>query len=118
MKRVRANIKTGARLALLALALQFALSFGHFHAVAASSAPSIQSTQQQLPAPAPDSGQHPDDLCPICVVTALAGTALAASPPALPLPQAVELPRQAVETAFLHLVAPSAGFQPRAPPRP
>jgi hypothetical protein len=116
VKWVRANIKTGARLALFAFAIQFALSFGHFHGLAAQVAPSIQSAQQQLPAPAPDSGQHPDDLCAICVVTALAGTAMAAAPPALLLPQAVELPHQTAETAFLHLHAPRAAFRSRAPP--
>jgi hypothetical protein len=117
MKWVRANTRLGARVALFALAIQFAVSFGHFHAIAAQAAPAIQSAQQQLPAPAPDSGQHPDDLCAICAVTALAGTAMAAAPPALPLPQAVELPRQAADTAFLHLHAPRAAFQSRAPPR-
>jgi hypothetical protein len=34
----------------------------------------------------------------------------------LPLPQAVELPRQTTETAFLHLHAARAAFQSRAPP--
>ena|SRR5579864_3396879 len=116
MKWVRANIRTGARLALFALTIQFALSFGHFHAVASQTAPSIESVQQQLPAPTPDTGQHPDDLCPICIVTALAGTALAAAPPALPLPQAVELPPQATDTAVFHVRAPRAAFQSRAPP--
>jgi hypothetical protein len=116
MKWVRANIKTGARLALFALTIQFALSFGHFHAIAAPTAPSIQSAQQQMPAPAPDTGQHPDDLCAICVVTGLAGTALAAAPPSLPLPQAVELPYQAADTAVFHIHAPRAAFQSRAPP--
>ena len=116
MKWVRANIRTGARLALFAFAIQFALSFGHFHAIAAQTAPSIQSVQQQLPAPAPDSGQHPDDLCPICLVTALAGSALAATPPALPLLQAVELPPHTTDTAVFHVHAPRAAFQSRAPP--
>jgi len=32
MKWVRSNIKYGSRLALFALALQFSLAFGHFHA--------------------------------------------------------------------------------------
>jgi len=116
MKWVRANIRTGARLALFALTIQFALSLGHFHAIAAQTAPSIQSAQQQLPAPAPDTGQHPDDLCPICIVTALAGTALAAAPPALPLLQAVELPPHAADAAVFHVHAPRAAFQSRAPP--
>jgi hypothetical protein len=43
MKWFRSNIKHGSRLALLALAIQFGLSFGHFHALAAQAAPAIQS---------------------------------------------------------------------------
>jgi len=39
MKWVRANIGLGARVALFALAVQFALSFGHFHPIAAQAAP-------------------------------------------------------------------------------
>lgn len=116
MKWVRDHLKAGARLALFALTIQLALSFGHFHAIAAPTAPSIQSVQQQLPAPAPDTGQHPDELCAICVVTALAGTALAAAPPSLPLPQAVELPPHTADTAAFHVHAPRAAFQSRAPP--
>ena len=116
MQWVRSNIRLGARLALFALAVQLALSFGHVHALATHAAPSIQFTQQQLPAQNPDSDQHPDDFCAICAVIALASTAMAAAPPALPLPQAVELPRRTTATAFLHLQAPRAAFQSRAPP--
>jgi hypothetical protein len=115
MKWVRSNIKLGARVAVFALAVQFALSFGHFHAIATQAAPSIQSTQQ-LPPPSHDSDQHPDDFCAICAVVALASTAVAAAPPALPLPQAVELPRRITDAAFLHLHATRTAFQSRAPP--
>ena len=114
MKWVRANIGLGARVALFALAVQFALSFGHFHPIAAQAAPSIQSVQQQLPSP--DTDRHLDDLCAICAVIALASTAVAAAPPSLLLPQFVELPHQTTETAFLHLHAARAAFQSRAPP--
>jgi hypothetical protein len=113
MKWVRSKIKLGARTALFALAVQLVLSFGHFHPIAAQAAPSIQSTQQL---PAPDSDHHPDDFCAICAVIALASTAMAAAPPALPLPQAVELPRRTAATAFLHLHATRTAFQSRAPP--
>jgi hypothetical protein len=116
MKWVRSNIRLGARVALFAFAVQFALSFGHFHAIAVQAAPSIQSVQQQLPATSPDPDQQPGDICAVCAVIALAGTAVAAATPALPLPQAVELPRQTTETAFLHLHAARAAFQSRAPP--
>ena len=114
MKWVRANIGLGARVALFALAVQFALSFGHFHPIAAQAAPSIQSVQQQLPSP--DTDRHLDDLCAICSVIALASTAVAAEPPSLLLPQFVELRQQTTETAFLHLHAARAAFQSRAPP--
>jgi hypothetical protein len=114
MQWVRSNIKAGARLALFAFAIQFALSFGHFHAITAQAAPSIQSVQQQLPAPDPD--RHLDDVCAICAVIALASTAVAAVPPSLPLPQSVELPPRTTETAFPRLHAARAAFQSRAPP--
>ncbi len=39
MKWFRSRIKAGTRLALLALAVQFVLSFGHFHGTAALAAP-------------------------------------------------------------------------------
>jgi hypothetical protein len=116
MKWVRANIGLGARVALFALAVQFALSFGHFHPVAAQAAPSIQSVLQQLPAPGPDQDRHLDDVCAICAVIALASTATAAAPPSLPLPQSTELPQRTAETAFLRLHAARAAFQSRAPP--
>jgi hypothetical protein len=47
MKWFRSNIKHGSRLALLALAVQFALSFGHFHGGAVQAAPVIQSGATQ-----------------------------------------------------------------------
>src|SRR5258708_15789349 len=43
MKWFRSNIKHGSRFALFALALQFALSFGHFHGGVAQAAPAVQS---------------------------------------------------------------------------
>ena len=49
MKWFRSNIKHGSRLALLALVLQFALSFGHFHGVIVQAAPAIQSVPQRNP---------------------------------------------------------------------
>src|SRR5260221_12497744 len=39
MKWFRSNIRRGSRLALFALAIQFLLSFGHFHGSSAQAAP-------------------------------------------------------------------------------
>jgi hypothetical protein len=48
MKWFRSNIRMGSRLALLALAIQFLLSFGHFHGGSASVA-SADATRPGLP---------------------------------------------------------------------
>jgi Protein of unknown function (DUF2946) len=135
MKWFRSNIKHGSRLALFALVVQFALSFGHFHA--AQAAPALQSgplqtgtydgsglpaatavdqSAQQQPASDHDSGQQPGDTCAICAVMALANNVLFATPPLLLLPQAVEFLYQTTDAEFVHLNSARVAFQPRAPP--
>jgi hypothetical protein len=137
MKWFRSNIKHGSRTALFALAVQFVLSFGHFHGVAAQAAPAIQSGQaltsehadlvaapdtalseraQPQTAPDHDSGQQPADGCAICAVMALANTLLFATPPLLELPQAVEFLYLTTDAEFVHLNYARVAFQPRAPP--
>jgi hypothetical protein len=114
MNWFRSNIKHGSRLALIALAIQFVLSFGHFHGIAAQAAPSVKSiaqaaNQNQQPWSSHDSDQQPADPCAICTVMALANAALFAPPPLLLLPQAVEFLYLATDAEFV-------AFQPRAPP--
>ena len=136
MKWFRSNVKHGSRLALFALAIQFALSFGHFHAVAAQAAPAIQAgiaqsdiayagslpaldainKSTQSPASDHDSDQHPNDFCAICAVVAMTNAALFATPPMLPLPQAVEFSYLTTDAGFVHLNSARVAFQPRAPP--
>jgi hypothetical protein len=139
MKWFRAHIKHGSRLALLALAIQFVVSFGHFHGTSAQAEPAIatvttQSTSAGSPAPAnaaavhsafggdqsqPGSSQdsdQPTDICAICAVMALANTALFSAPPLLLLPQAVEFLYLTTDAEFVHLNSARIAFQPRAPP--
>ena len=130
MKWLRSNIKHGSRLALFALAIQFALSFGHFHGGVAQAAPAVQSGSanglslpdtvredaQHQPAPNHDSDQQQGDVCAICAVLALANTMLFAAPPVLLLPQAVEILYLATDAEFIHLNSARVAFQPRAPP--
>jgi hypothetical protein len=116
MEWLRSNIRHGTRLALLALVVQFVLSFGHVHGIAAHAAPAIHATHH-LPAPSHDPDQHPDDFCAICAVVALTSTALAAVPPALPVPQAFELVHPPAIATVVHSRAACAAFQSRAPPR-
>src|SRR3979490_1657244 len=115
MKWFRKHIKTGSRLALFALAIQFVLSFGHFHGIAAQAAPAIQQLSQQAPSNQ-DSDHKPTDPCAICAVMALANAVLFASPPVLLLPQAIEFLYLATDAEFVHLNSARVAFQPRAPP--
>ena len=115
MKWLRSNIKHGSRLALVALAIQFVLSFGHFHGIAAQAAPAIKQISQQAPFNR-DSDQQPADPCAICAVMALANAVLFAAPPVLLLPQAVEFLYRTTDAEFVHLDHASVAFQPRAPP--
>src|SRR6266702_976356 len=133
MKWFRKHLKHGSRLALFALAIQFVLSFGHFHASAApalatgvtqanldytrtlaAKATSSDAAKTQQPS-TPDT-DHPTDACAICAVISLANNVLFATPPLLQLPQAVELPYLTTDAEFIHLNSLHPAFQSRAPP--
>jgi hypothetical protein len=119
MKWFRSNIKHGSRIALFTLAIQFALSFGHFHGIAAAeAAPGAvsQTVQQPQPASDHDSDQHPEDFCAICAVMAMANAVSFAAPPVLLLPHAVEFSYFAADAGFVHRNSARVAFQPRAPP--
>jgi len=115
MKWFRSNIRQHSRVALFALAIQVALSFGHFHGVATQAAPSIQSAQQ-LPTPGHDPDQHPDDVCAICAVMAMANTVLLATPPIVLLLRAVNFSYLIAAPEFVRVPSVRVAFQPRAPP--
>ena len=120
--------RSGVYLALAALMLQFALSFGHIHAddifgpnaAYSSFRPAAgwhKSTKLEV------SRQHPrkladdDDHCPICLSTFLLGTSFVPDAPQPLLPsQFAEIDRF-VASAFNGLIEPQRGpFQSRAPP--
>jgi hypothetical protein len=133
MKWFRSNIKHGSRLALLALALQFALSFGHCHAIAAPAlaiqavaaqsditsgltAPDAADRSAWRPASNNGPDQQPGDVCAICAVIALANSVLFATPPLLLLPHAIDLLHLVTDAEFVHLSSAYPAFQSRAPP--
>ncbi len=128
MKWFRSNIRHGARLAMFAMLVQFALTFGHSHWFAQatplaqsqltdSATASIDRVAVERPSPAaPDREQPGDDNCAICAVVAMAGTVMSATPPLLLLPQAVELLYRTTDAEFVHLKSARTAFQPRAPP--
>jgi hypothetical protein len=131
VKWFRKHVKHGSRLALFALVIQFALGFGHFHAIAAPAiataltqadldhAPAIVApnaafeTAQQ---PSNHDTDQPADPCAICAVISLANTLVFSAPPLLLLPQAVELLYLTTDAEFAHLKSVHPAFQSRAPP--
>ncbi|MET4449589.1 hypothetical protein ABIB75_007903 [Bradyrhizobium sp. GM2.2] len=119
MRWFRVSAKLNTWFALFALAINFALSFGHVHVGQASERGSIVNALTL-----PDHGKaqghsddaNPDYLCPICVASAVLANGLASTPPAILLGfnQTVVDRR----TAPIRLVAAlrRASFQSRGPP--
>ena len=136
MRWFRSSIKRVSHVTLFALAIQFALSFGHFHglpnqaasATQSGSAKSAFSVTDNLaaqvahnpsasrPVPGHDPGEHPGDFCAICVVMAMANAGLSATPPVVLLPQAVAFAYLTPDVDVVRVNPVRAGFQPRAPP--
>ena len=133
VKWFRNNVKHGSRLALLALAIQFGLSFGHFHAVAAPAvaislaqagldhvqilvAPDAASEAARTQQPSNHDTDQPIEPCAICAVISLANNLVFPAPPLLLLPQAVELLYLTIDAEFAHLNSVHTAFQSRAPP--
>ena len=130
MKWFRSNIVCLSRLALFALTIQFALSFGHFHGVAgqAVSAAQARSPDFAFPvgnhptaqvghnSPAPSDRDSGGRGCAICAMIAMANAALFATPPVVLLPKAVDFSRIVTKAEFARIVPVRVVFQPRAPP--
>jgi len=121
----RSRSKLGAYLALFALALQLALTFGHVHldraapisadrfAVATADA---SNAAQVKPTDPTDRHDRADDHCAICTLIHLAGTVVLAAPPSLPLPDiSVRVPSEP-PLAFDFPSPHRALFAARAPP--
>jgi Protein of unknown function (DUF2946) len=124
MKWFRSNIRNGAKLALLALLVQFALTFGHIHGFAPQAASATQTVlpadhaadTKAKPTPVKHDGDQTSDVCAICAVMAMASTVLFSAPPLLLLPDAVQILHRITDAEFAHLKSAGTAFQPRAPP--
>jgi hypothetical protein len=122
----RSHTRLGSWLALLALAVQLAVSFGHVHldrsapfsghaAVLLGTDASTGAQAASLPA-SDESPALDGDYCAICALIHLAGTVVATEPPSLPLP-AVFGRTQSEAAVEFGLTAPHhALFAARAPP--
>jgi hypothetical protein len=98
MRWFRSHAKLGSHLALFALALQLALSFGHIHrkdilggsAISPAIAASTLDQRSDASPPAGGAGHHHEDgYCAIYAINGLIGCAQHVAPPALPPPLAL-----------------------------
>ena len=125
MRWFRSRSTLGSWLALFALSVQLALSFGHVHLDRAAAPghssvllralglPAANTVSQSAPDEAP--GQA-DDYCAVCALIHLAGTIVGGEPPVLPLPAAFGRTPAAVVVEFGLTGRHRAPFASRAPP--
>src|ERR1700757_2067810 len=111
--------RLGGWLALVALALQLAASFGHMHRedfVHGRPGPTVV-TQCAAGGGAPTDGDDDHLICAICATVHLAGTVLLPAPLAIALPAEVTIARltAAEHNATEH--TPALAFHARGPPR-
>jgi hypothetical protein len=125
MRWFRANKRYGGRLALLALAVQLVLSFGHIHrediygparAASGAAAIALPAVADAQPLPTDHPSKHTDDYCAICATMSLLGSSFAAAPPQLPLPFESRAVEHADRVAVAVVAPRRAAFQSRAPP--
>jgi hypothetical protein len=118
---VRRHRRHGAVLALIALALQIAVAFGHVHLRALAQNPHATSAQ---PIALADSKSHApaqipadnDDYCAICASIFLASSAFAPAPPQLLVPTNFERVEHSLTLARPLSVSLRLAFRSRAPP--
>jgi hypothetical protein len=116
MRWFRDTIRQGTWLALIALAINLGLSFGHFHKIdgTAAVAASTSSDDGQRQGNSDDS--HADYLCPICMSATAMANALTSTPPSLSLDLANVTIDRTIEPALVLVEPPRAAFQSRGPP--
>ncbi|WP_407178106.1 DUF2946 family protein [Bradyrhizobium sp. STM 3562] len=119
MRWVRDNVRHGSWLALVALAINFALSFGHIHAIAGRGSPGV--VVAALASPDQSKKGHSDEgqadyLCPICIATSAIANALASSPPAILLQLTTTAVDRTIEPVRFVVEPQRAAFQSRGPP--
>ena len=121
---VRSNIRAGSEYALLALAIQFVLSFGHVHRTeilwgSGSSHPSVgaaSASGSDASAAAAQPIGLASDYCAICAVIVLASSIRPAAAPRPPMPAGSIVVRFWAPVEFFSETSPHRIFQARAPP--
>jgi hypothetical protein len=124
MRWFRDNIRQGSLAALIALAINLALSFGHVHAIdgkslghsASTLVAAVASPDGNDHGPGQGDNDHADYLCPICLASAAVANALAPTPPVLPVQFVIGAIDQTIEPVVAIVEPRRAAFQSRGPP--
>jgi hypothetical protein len=120
MRRRRYGGRFASWLALIALAVQFAVSFGHIHLdgirrVGSASALVTRQTHTAQSSPTPLSGDK-DDYCAICASISQVANSFVPPPPLLP-PRPLSTSIDHIDRGAAIFLAPRRlAFQSRAPP--
>ena len=121
MRWFRDNVRQGSWAALIALAINLALSFGHVHAIDGKGqvhhsdvlVAAIASADHEPGKPDED---HADYLCPICMASAAVASAVAPTPPVVRVEFVTGTIDHAIESTLAAVEPQRAAFQARGPP--
>jgi hypothetical protein len=119
----RERSRPAACVALLALVLQLALSFGHVHfghvhlAQADHPASTAADVAGHKGTPQQPGNDHQDNYCAVYAVLTLLGGAMVATAPIVPAHAALAAPEVPAATEAVRVGPPHRAYQPRAPPR-
>ena len=120
MRWIRDNVRHGSWLALVAIAINLALSFGHVHVAGRASDRNLvvaaigASDRGNVPGHSDD--PRADYLCPICIASSAIANAMAASPPAIALQLTATVVDRTIPPVRIAVALPRAPFQSRGPP--
>lgn len=118
MRWIRHHIQQAGWLALIALAVNLGLSFGHVHEIQGRAAYGVENASF-LSAPSSNDGLpsgQADDLCPICMAMSEMANAITAPPPLLSVEFSVVSIDYAITSTTDVQRAHRSVFQSRGPP--
>jgi hypothetical protein len=120
MRWFRDNVRHGAWLALVAIAINLALSFGHVHVAGQVSDRGLIAAALGVSdhgkAPGHSDDPQADYLCPICIASSAIANALASALPVLPLQLDATVVDRPIVPVRIAVTLPRAAFQSRGPP--
>lgn len=121
MRWFRGHIRLNSWFALLALTVNFALSFGHVHVLGGHDSErgaivEVLTVSDHGKAQGHSNESHPDYLCPICVANAALANAWLSTPPAVVLQFDAAVVDRITTPVRLAVSPHRAPFQSRGPP--